>query len=310
MRASLRMSDAIGWMREAFAELATGQARVPVRSWFDIPETESGLFTMPAFRSRDGLLGIKIITLHARNPGRGLPRSIATVLLIDADSGEMLATIEAEHLTAVRTGAGAGLATEYLARPDSKIVVLFGAGRQAETQLEAMCAVRPIELALVYARGAESANQFAERMSARLNVQIVAQPARSRIAEADIICTATSSSTPVFSDDEIGAGVHVNGVGSYKPTMAEVPPETVGRSRVVVDDAAGCLAEAGDILQAIAAGHISEEQIHAQLGELVLGRKSGRVNDEEVTFFKSVGNAVQDLAVAAGLVRGQQSGKT
>jgi ornithine cyclodeaminase/alanine dehydrogenase-like protein (mu-crystallin family) len=298
----LRMSDAIVWMRSAFRDLVDGTARVPVRGFVEVPEVDGGFLTMPVFRSSDGLLGVKLITLNGRNPARGLPRSRATVVVIDADDGSVKGILAGDSLTATRTGAGSGLATDLLARADSSVVAVFGAGRQAETQLEAVCEVRDIKRAMVFSRTTDSARRFATRMSDRLSIPIVADPPRHRITEADIICTATTSTSPVFADAELGIGVHINGVGSYKPSMAEVPAETVARSVVVVDQRAACLAEAGDLTQAIASGKFAADRIHAELGELVTGARSRRTVAGAITFFKSVGNAIQDLAVAAPLL--------
>lgn len=302
VRSLLTMPDAIAVMRGAFVDLSGGGARVPVRQLLRAPEAEAAMFTMPAFRTTDAAFGVKIITLHDRNPKRGLPRSLAKVLVFDADNGDLIGLLDGEHLTAVRTGAGSGVATEELARRDSRTVAIFGGGRQAETQLEAVCAVRPIDTVYVYTRSEHTASAFAERMSPRLDVNIIPHPPRDRIRDADIICSATTSTQPVFLDEELGAGVHINGVGSYSPGMVEVPATTVGRSVVVVDQREAALAEAGDLIQAIAAGAFAADAIHAELGEVVAGSSPGRSSDAEVTFFKSVGNAIQDLAVASFLL--------
>lgn len=285
------MREAIEVMRTAFVDLSTGKARVPVRQYLEAPEVESAMFTMPSFRATDATFGAKMITIHDRNPGRGLPRSRATVLVFDAVEGELLGLLDGEHLTAVRTGAGSGVATDVLARPDSTTVAVFGGGRQAETQLEAVCGVRKIRTAFVYTRSAATAESFALRMSPALGIDIIPDPPRRRIREADIVCTATTSTDPVFDDQELGPGVHVNGVGSYSASMVEVPAATVGRSVVVVDHREGALAEAGD-LRAVA------DSNPAELGEVVAGIRPGRTAETDVTFFKSVGNAIQDLALA------------
>lgn len=306
IRQLLTMDDAIRWVRSAFRDLATGTARVPVRSFTPMPEVGAGLLSMPAFRSSDGLLGIKVITLHDRNPPLGLPRSRATVLVIDAEHGHVRGILEGEYLTAVRTGAGSGVATDLLAKPDSRVVAVFGAGKQAETQLEAVCAVRPIESAFVFARSEESARAFAERMNERVEAEIIPQPDRSRIAEADIICAATTSSTPVFNDAELGREVHINGVGSYTPNMVEVPPATVARSYTVMDQREACMAEAGDLIQAVADGLVTSDGLKTELGGLIREADTtpgSARGGHTITFFKSVGNAIQDLAVASELLK-------
>ena len=157
----------------------------------------------------------------------------------------------------------------------------------------------------MFSRSEASATAFAERMAARVEAEITPQPDRSRIADADIICTATTSNEPVFSDAELGSEVHINGVGSYTPEMAEVPPETVARSFIVVDQREGCLAEAGDLIQPVAAGLVASDRLNTELGELVAaaGAPGSARSEHRVTFFKSVGNAIQDLAVASELLK-------
>lgn len=301
VRALLTMPDAIDWMREAFTSLSDGSAQAPVRQFVEMPAAESGLLLMPSWRSSDTVAAVKLISLHDRNPERGRPRSLASVLVVDASNGDLLGLLDGEHLTAVRTGAASGLATDLLAREDSTVLVLFGGGRQAETQLEAVCAVRPIETVLVYTRSAASAGAFAERVSDRTSAGIIPNPPRSRITEGDIVCTATTSTVPVFDDDELGPGVHINGAGSYRPDMSEVPAQTVARSIVVVDQRGACMAEAGDLLQAVGHGFVWAD-VRADLGELVADPQRGRRMPGETTFFKSVGNAVQDLVAATRLL--------
>lgn len=302
VRQALDMKQAIALMRPAFIALSGGRAVAPVRATLSIPQHEARALFMPVYLPDLAQIGLKVVTVHPHNAAQGLPFIHALVMVTDAATGRPLAVMDGEHLTALRTGAGAGLATDLLARPDAAVVALFGAGVQARTQLEAVCAVRPIRRAYVFNRSRDHADAFAREMSARLalDVQVADDPAV--LQEADVVCTATTSLAPVFAHAHLKPGVHINGIGSYRPDMAEIPPETVLAATVVVDHRPACLAEAGDLLQPLARGLITEAHIHAELGEVAAGRKTGRTADDEITFFKSVGNAVQDLAVGSHVV--------
>ncbi len=223
----------------------------------------------------------------------------ALVAVFDGNTGRPLAVMDGEYLTALRTGAASGLATDLLARRQAQTVAVFGAGRQGRTQLEGVAAVREIQQAYIIDSDAARATAFAVEMRDQLGLKIDVAVSTEVLAEVDIICTATTSADPVFPDAELKAGVHINGVGSFKPNVCEIPPETIVRAKVVVDSMASCLAEAGDLIMPIQRGLITENHIYAEIGEIAAGKKAGRSSEAEITIFKSVGNAVQDLAAAA-----------
>jgi ornithine cyclodeaminase len=264
---------------------------------------------MPAYvQARDGdataeSVAIKVVSLFPQNPARGIAYIQAAVLVLEPDSGRALALLEGSSLTAIRTGAASGAAIDLLARRDSHTLGVIGAGTQGRTQLEAACTVRDIERVFIYDPDAHKAQAVADEMRGQGPIpdaiQIAASPTEA-VREADIVCTATTSHTPVFEDGAIRAGTHISAVGSYTPEMQEVPAATIGRARVVVDSRSACLEEAGDLIQPIRAGLFDASHIHAELGEIVLGQKAGRASADEITYFKSVGIAVQD-AVAAQL---------
>lgn len=299
VRRAVSMPEAIGLMRAAFAELSAGRATAPVRTALTLPAHEGRALFMPAYQPSTERLALKAVTIFPGNAARGLPLIHALVLLFDATDGRPLALLDGEALTALRTGAAAGLATDLLARPDADVAALFGAGVQARTQLEAVAAVRPLRRVYVFSRTRAAAETFATEMRARhdLDVRVADDPARLR--EAAVVCTATTSVRPVFAPEHLAPGTHINGIGSYRPDMAEVPAETVAAARVVVDQREACLAEAGDLIQPLRRGLISEDHLAAELGEVAAGLRPGRTTPTEITFFKSVGNAVQDAAVAA-----------
>jgi ornithine cyclodeaminase len=303
VRLALPMEMAIAAMKEAYAALSSGQAEVPLRSRLPIPAHEAVSLFMPVYLqdSSGEALAVKIVSLFPKNPERGFPMIQSAVLVLEADTGRPLALLEGGSLTAIRTGAASGAATDLLARPDSTIAAIFGAGVQGRTQLEAICTVRPIQIAWIYDQNREKAEAFIAEMTGKAGIPAdlrVAVSSHQAVEAADIICTATTSLSPVFADQDLRPGVHINAVGSYTPEMQEIPADTVCRARVVVDSRLACLSEAGDLIQPIREGSIGEDHIRAELGEIVLGLHQGRENAAQVTLFKSVGVAVQDAAAA------------
>jgi len=303
VRRALPMRQAVIAMKDAFASLSNGTAVVPLRTRLQIQNHDALSLFMPAYMKSDSdeALAVKVVSLYPGNPARGLAYIQAAVLVMESDTGRAIALLEGSALTAIRTGAGSGAAIDMLARKASKVVAIFGAGVQGRTQLEAACSVRNIETVFIFNPTLDKARKFAEEM-ARLNsipIDIrVAKTAREAVENADIICTATTSSKPVFDDNDIKPGTHISAIGAYTPQMQEVPVETVARARVVVDSYVTVMEEAGDIVRAIQAGAFHESDIHAEIGEIILGSKVGRASEDEITFFKSVGNAVQDAAAA------------
>ncbi len=303
VRRALPMDQAIAAMKDAYASLSDGTAVAPLRTRIPITSRDAISLFMPAYMKKDSAeaLAVKVVSLYPSNPPRGLAYIQAAVLVFDAETGRAIALLEGSTLTAIRTGAGSGAAIDLLARKNSKTVAIFGAGPQGKTQLEAACTARTIETAFIYNPTREKAEAFAKEMAGQGNIpkdlRIATSP-KEAVERADIICTATGSTKPVFDDVDVKPGTHVSAIGAYTPEMQELPIETVARARIVVDSRATVMEEAGDIVKAIRAGLINEWSIHAEIGEIVLGIKSGRQSDDEITFFKSVGNAVQD-AVAA-----------
>lgn len=303
VRQALPMDQAIAAMKQAYAALTDGTAVAPLRTRLPIPSRDAVSLFMPAYLQADSgdALAIKIVSLFPSNPSRGLAYIQAAVLVFDTETGRALALLEGSSLTAIRTGAGSGSAIDVLARKDSKVVAIFGAGAQGKTQLAAACSARKIETAFIYNPTREKAESFAKELARQGDIPAdirVANSPKEAIEHADIICTATGSTQPIFEDTDVKPGTHISAIGAYTPQMQELPVETVARSRIVVDSRATVMEEAGDIVKTIQAGLIAEEDIHAEIGEIILGRKSGRTSDDEITFFKSVGNAVQDAAAA------------
>jgi len=303
VRKALPMTEAIEAMKKAYASLSDGTAVVPLRTRLPIPNSEALSLFMPAFvnSSEGNALAIKVVSLFPTNPARALAYIQAAVLVFDPETGRAIALLEGSSLTAIRTGAASGAAIDLLARADSKVAAIFGAGAQGRTQLEAACTARKIETAYIYDATLEKARSFADEMSGKGTVTRdirVAASAREAVEHADIICTATTSTRPVFEDKDIRAGTHISAVGSYTPDMKEIPAETLQRAKIYVDSRSASLEEAGDLIQPIRAGLFDKSWIRGELGELVSGKVVGRESPEEITYFKSVGVAVQDAMAA------------
>jgi len=303
VRKALPMNEAIEAMKKAYASLSDGTAVVPLRTRLPIPNSEAISLFMPAFvNSQDGnALAIKVVSLFPTNPPRGLAYIQAAVLVFDAETGRAIALLEGSSLTAIRTGAASGAAIDLLARKDSRVAAIFGAGAQGRTQLEAVCSARKIETAFIFAKSMEKAKAFVQEMKSKNGITEdirVASSAKEAVEHADIVCTATTSTKPVFDDKDVRAGTHISAVGSYTPDMQEVPAETLQRAKIFVDSRAASLEEAGDLIQPMRAGLFDESRIRGELGEVVLGKVSGRESQEEITYFKSVGIAAQDAMAA------------
>jgi ornithine cyclodeaminase/alanine dehydrogenase-like protein (mu-crystallin family) len=297
------MTDAIAAMRDAFGQLSSGQVTLLPRQHIEASGEHGTALVMTCHSTAQKLFVLKFLTVFSENRQRGLPLIQALVILADGVTGEQLAIMDGAALTAIRTGAASGLATDLLARPDAVTAAIFGAGVQARTQLAAVCCVRRIRQACVFDANASAADRFAAEMSRQLGLSVErASTPVTALADADVICTATTSPTPVFEDHDLKPGAHINAVGAYCPTVAEIPSATVRRARVVVDHRASALEEAGDLLVPLRQGLIQESHFSTELGDVVLKRSTGRRAVDEITLFKSVGVAIQDLCAAARVV--------
>jgi ornithine cyclodeaminase/alanine dehydrogenase-like protein (mu-crystallin family) len=300
VRRALPMPDAIAAAKEAFVQLSNGLVALPPRERIDVPGERGVALVMACHSAAQKLFTLKFITLFDNNRQKGLPLIQALVILSDATTGAPLALLEGAALTALRTGAASGAATDALARPDATVAAIFGAGVLARTQLEAVCSVRRIRHARVFDTNTALAERFASEMAQRLGLPV--EPATSpgqALKDAAVVCTATTSPTPVFQDHALAPGAHINAVGSYKPKVTEIPADTIRRARVVVDHRASALEEAGDLLAPLKQGLIDESHFRTELGEVLAGRAHGRRSADELTLFKSVGVAIQDLCAAA-----------
>ncbi len=307
VRQALPMGECIAAMKQAYAALSAGTAEVPLRTRMSVKPHEGMSILMPAFvDEKEGqALAIKIVSFFTKNPARGLPLIHAVVLVFDPETGAIEAILEGGSVTAIRTGAGCGAATELLARPNAKTLAIFGAGVQSRTQLEAACEVRSIETAWVYSPHGEHVDRFIAEMAGpgRIpkDLRRAASP-QEAVANADIVSAATTSHTPVFEDGDLKVGAHVNAAGTHTVEGIEIPAETIARARITVDSRSATLVESGEIAIPLQKKLVKASDI-AEIGEVILGKAKGRTSPEQITFFKSVGVAVQDamagrLAVA------------
>ena len=297
--ALITMNDAIDAMARAFGQLSAGEVEMPVRGLLTSGDGIS-LF-MPARLGGSGERGAKIASLFPGNRDRGMATINGVILMIDDETGLPAAVMDAGELTAIRTAAAAGLAARLLSRPESRVLTIFGAGVQAPRQIEAVRAVRPIEEVRVVSQGGESARHLAESLEG-VEARAVSDSAEA-VDGADIIVAVTSSGTPVFDGTGLPAGTHVSGSGSFQPHTREVGDEVVTRARIVVEDREAAMDEAGDLIIPIREGLVPEDVIDADLGEIVNGDAPRGSAGRELTFFKSVGVAVQDVAIGAEVLR-------
>ena len=299
VRQLLPMHACIELMADTLAALARGETFQPLRSIVRLPDGRGLLGMMPGYLPSLGALGTKILTVFLANHGTKYDSHQGAVLLFEAEHGSLKAILDASTVTAIRTAAVSGLATRLLARKDATELAILGAGVQAITHLEAMLAVRSIRRVRVWTRTAAHAQEFAARAATQHGIQAVAAlTAETAVRGADIVCTVTSSKDPVLQGAWLTPGTHVNAVGSSVATSRELDTEAVRRSRLFVDRRESTLNEAGDFLTAKKEGVVDDSHILGEIGEIVIRRVKGRTAPDDITLFKSLGLAIEDVASA------------
>lgn len=296
----LRMDACIEVMASTLATLARGDALLPLRTVILIPDTTDAFAVMPGYIGTPKTFGAKVITVYPGNHGTQFDSHQGAVLLFDPDNGSLAAVLDGSAITTTRTAAVSAVATRLLARRNASSLAIIGSGVQAHAHLEAMCAVRPIRHLHIWSRSADHARQFADAARQRFQIDIaVAATAAAAVRDADIVCTTTSAREPVLNGDWISPGTHVNAIGASQASARELDSAIVVRSRLYVDRRESALKEPGDILVPLREGAIGPDHIVGEIGELLIDRVPGRQNDDEVTLFKSLGLAVEDLAAAS-----------
>jgi len=295
----IEMNEVIEYAANALKEFSASRTVTPIRAVLPFFDSKNTALVMPSVAEGLGTVGLKVVTVAPNNTKVGKKTINGLVMLLDFETGEPLALLEGSYLTMVRTGALSGVATKYLARKDSTTLCVIGTGGQSEGLVEAVLAVRDIEKIIVTNRTEQKAVNFAEYIMEKYSkyVQVYTDP-NEAVREADIIVTATNSSSPVFTES-LKPGVHVNAIGSFKPTMQELPSHIISLAdKVVVESKEAALEETGDLQIPIREGVFKEGGIYAELGQIVSGELKGRENDKEITVFKSVGLAVVDIVTA------------
>ncbi len=301
VEACLTMDDALEAVEKAFREHGLGTVNMPLRSAIRLEKNNGTTLFMPAYIESMGAIGIKVVSVYTENPSKyTLPTTLGVVLLTDAKNGEILAIMDGTFLTAMRTGAASGVATKYLARKDANEAGIVGTGVQGRTQLMAMSKVRTIEKVKAYDIARDRCELFCKQVSKELGIQITPVDSAENAARgSDIVISASTSKTPALNGDWLDEGTHVNAIGSHTPDARELDTAAIKRAKVVVDSREAALKEAGDFIIPISQGLVTPEQIHAELGEIVTGKKVGRTNEKEITIFKSLGLAIQDISTAS-----------
>ena len=296
----LSMKECIAVMREALAALTRGDAFQPLRTIIHPPKFDGLMGLMPSFiTGEQPAVGLKAISVVAGNTAKGKDIHQGVVLLLSPETGELIAMMNASAITAIRTAAVSAVATDLLANNDAGELTIIGAGVQARSHLEALAAVRPIKRCRITARKIEKARAFATDMQDKFSFPVEPiDTIRTAIKDADLIVTATTSSEPVLKREWISPGAHINAVGASTPIAREIDSETMAAVSLYVDRRESTINESGDYLLALQDGLITADHIRAEIGELLIGEKPGRSSRDEITLFKSLGLAVEDVAAA------------
>lgn len=303
LKETLTIDDVIHTVRTAFRDYSQGLVQVPTRIAMDVRGAANSAIFLAANYLSMPYYGIKHACSFPGNKEKGMATVLSDIHLYCAETGKLLALIDANHLTAIKTGAAAAVATDVLAQEGDTILAIIGTGIQARMQLEAIQQVRPLHRVKLFDANLPRAEEFAEYITTVRNREYPVAIARSAdecVADASVVCTTTTSLTPVFSGDCIMEGAHINAIGSFTPAMQEIDTRTVVKaSKIVTDNLEETWAVAGDLLVPLNEGAISRSRIYGELGDIVSGKIPGRESDDEITIYESVGFAALDIAVAA-----------
>jgi alanine dehydrogenase len=297
------MPEAINVIEKAFSDLSARLYTMPVRTVTDLGANELSLFYKPCYLPSEGIVSVKLLSQLKKDHPNDIPTIRGLIILTDPSTNSVRAIIDGTSLTAIRTGAASGVATRHLARKDSAVLAVFGGGTQAYTQFEAVCCEREITEAYIFDRNRGNAERLANHFKAKFNGRITVTDDLSLLSRADIICTATPSTTPLFPANLLKPGVHINAIGSYNPKMQELPNELFTTALLYVDHEESCFSETGDLINPLKLGTLNMENYRGEIGSLVASVSTGRSSAGEITVFKSVGVAAQDLAIAEFVYR-------
>jgi ornithine cyclodeaminase len=299
VRDVLSMDDLIAAMEQALAQYSTGGARQPLRSVLEAGSPQALHAVMPAFIAQPASLGTKIVTVYAANTARGLPTHLATIILLDPETGALRAIMDGRYITEARTAAASAASAKYLATEGARVLAVIGSGVQAHSHVEALTRVRPINEIRLWGRTRANVDRLAAEIEPHVDARVtVSASVEDAVRNADIIALVTASSEPVLRREWVRAGAHVCAVGACRPHQREMDTALVRDARLFVDSRIGALAEAGDIVIPLSEGAITEQHIAAEIGQVIAGTAAGRLSPDEITVFKSLGMAVEDVAAA------------
>jgi alanine dehydrogenase len=291
-------------LEQAHIQYSTGKAVMPVRLVVPLPQVQGRITSMPGFLSDDKALAMKVVTYFQENPKQNLPAILGTVLLFSAETGKLIAVMDGSYITGIRTACASAMATKALANADTPVLGILGAGVQARSHIPALSRVRKIKLIKIYSPSGASASAIKRDLepTTGIAIEVASSPAEA-LRDADIVVTATTANTPVVKFESLKAGAHINAVGSHRPDARELDGATMARAKVIVDSREAIMAECGDVLLAIEEKSISKDHVHAEIGDVLSGAKSSRSSADEITIYKSVGIAIQDVATASLVYR-------
>jgi ornithine cyclodeaminase/alanine dehydrogenase len=298
------IDELISTLEKAHIQYSSGNAVMPVRLVVPLPQIQGRITSMPGFLNEDKALGMKVVTYFHENPRQNLPAILGTIMLFSADTGKMIAVMDGSYITAIRTACASAMATKRLANAETPVMGILGAGVQARAHIQALTRVRRIERIKIYSPSGASAAAIKKDMNASTKSGIdVARSAEDAVRDSDLLVAASTAKEPIVKSEWLKAGVHINAVGSHRPDYREIDGATLARAKVVVDSREAIMAECGDILLAVKEKSINENHIHGEIGEVLAGAKPGRSGASEVTLYKSVGIAIQDVATASLVYR-------
>ena len=295
----IAIDELIVALKKAHIQYSAGKAVMPVRLVVALPQIGGRITSMPGFLDEDKALGMKVVTYFQDNPQRELPAILATVMLFSSETGKMIAAMDGTYITTIRTACASAMATQALANPETAVLGILGAGVQARAHIQALSRVRKLKKIKIFSPSGKTALTIKNEMEQSAGVGIeVAKNAEDTVRESDLLVTVTTAQDPIVKAEWLKPGVHINAVGSHRPDVREIDGATMARSKIVVDSRAAIMGECGDILLAIKENTITETNLHAEIGEVLAGTKPGRSTSNEITLYKSVGIAIQDVAAA------------
>jgi ornithine cyclodeaminase/alanine dehydrogenase len=293
------IDELISTLEKAHVQYSTGKAVMPVRLVVPLPQIQGRITSMPGFLTEDKALGMKVVTYFQENPKQNLPAILGTIMLFSGETGKMIAVMDGSYITAIRTACASAVATKALANAGTAVLGILGAGVQARAHIQALTRVRKIERIKIYSPSGTSASRVKKDFEPIVKIAIdVAGSAEEAVRSADLLVTGSTAKEPIVKSEWLKAGVHINAVGSHRPDYREIDGPVVARAKVVVDSREAIMAECGDILLAIKEKIIDENHLYGEIGEILAGIKAGRASADEITLYKSVGIAIQDVATA------------